>query len=71
LGVFTVPCCFFGVGGLLGSVFRVLCWLGVVFWYAFVVFLTWMGSVPSGLGVPFGGWGVLLALMRDPPSPPL
>ena len=29
-----------------------------------------MGSVLSGLGVPFGGWGVLLALMRDPPLPP-
>jgi len=28
-----------------------------------------MGSVLSGLVVPFVGWGVLFALMRDPPSP--
>ena len=35
-----------------------------------MAYLTWMGSVLSGSGVPFGGWGVLLALMRDPPLPP-
>ena len=66
--MFTVLCWFL-VLGVAGLTFPCSVFVVCGFWYAFVPFLTWMGSVLSGLGVPFGCWGVLLALMRDPPSP--
>jgi len=41
------------------------------FWYAFVPFLTCIGSIRGGFRVPFVEWLGFHSLMHDPPLPPI